>query len=371
MLSGVTALVTGGSRGIGLACARRLALRGARVVIASRDQQAAQAAASYLPLVASPATSSTPPHHLGMRCDVRDYEEVQRLFREIEAAVNDPEQEEASQRHPLGIVVNSAGVNFDGLLLRTKPTQIDQMLDTNLKGTIHVCREAARPLLRANFGVVSSSARSEPSAGSDEEFADSLPRGPGGSIVNIGSIIGSIGNTGQAVYSASKAGLQGLTRSLAKELGPRGIRVNLVEPGFIAAAGMTDELSEEQRQRYECLSSCLPWLLRIQKCANLCLADLELCRMCAMLVLQIHSSDCASTIWYTRRRSKDCGLPGGGCMACAATRPGKMIFFSSKSHIHVCSFWWYALHPSLLRSQANPDESGFVTGQLFRVDGGM
>jgi 3-oxoacyl-[acyl-carrier protein] reductase len=93
------------------------------------------------------------------------------------------------------------------------------MLDTNLRGTLLVCRQACKPLLRSREG---------------------------GSIVNVGSVIASLGNTGQAAYAASKAGMAGLTRSLARELGPRGIRVNCVEPGFIVG-GMTQHLDEAKR----------------------------------------------------------------------------------------------------------------------------
>lgn len=97
---------------------------------------------------------------------------------------------------------------------------VKEILDTNLKGAILVCRESCRQLLRAPNG---------------------------GSIINVGSVIASIGNTGQSVYGASKAGLQGFTRSLSRELGARNIRVNCVEPGFIDGGGMTDLLGQGQR----------------------------------------------------------------------------------------------------------------------------
>jgi NAD(P)-dependent dehydrogenase (short-subunit alcohol dehydrogenase family) len=118
------------------------------------------------------------------------------------------------------VLVNAAGVSRDGLLARASDSDMDDMLQTNLRGPMIVCREALRLMLRG---------------------------GTGGSIINIGSVVGSVGNVGQTVYSASKAGLEGFTKSLAKELAPKGIRVNLVAPGFIDG-GMTRAMTADARK---------------------------------------------------------------------------------------------------------------------------
>ena len=109
------------------------------------------------------------------------------------------------------------------------------MINTNLRGALLVCRGASRPFLQASRAGLQ-----------------------GISIVNIGSVIGSIGNAGQVGYAASKAGLSGMTKSLSKELGPRGIRVNCVEPGFIESSGggMTDEIDAKTRDRYDTACCC-------------------------------------------------------------------------------------------------------------------
>ena len=215
MLKQALAVVSGGSRGIGKEICRELARRGASVVVLSRSQEAAQAAARDLERgdQGSAEAGSSPFPHLGLECDVRDPESVDTAVASVL---------EASGRCPT-VLVNCAGITGrDALLVRTQPEGLRDVLETNLLGPLLLSRAVSKAMVRAKVGA-------------------------GASIVNIGSVVGSDGNAGQAAYAASKAGLGGLTRSLARELGPRGVRVNLVEPGFIDA-GMTSELSEARAE---------------------------------------------------------------------------------------------------------------------------
>jgi 3-oxoacyl-[acyl-carrier protein] reductase len=194
------ALVTGGTQGIGYAIAEDLLKGGAVVAITGRDKARAQAAAEKL----SQATGGT---CLGFGADVSKSAEVDALFSEM-----------LDSTKRLDILVNNAGIAKDSLLMRMSEEDWDAVLDTNLKGAFLCCKAACRPLLKAK----------------------------GGSIINISSVVGVAGNPGQANYAASKAGLIGFTKSLAKELGSRAVRVNVVAPGFIDTP-MTAELSEEAR----------------------------------------------------------------------------------------------------------------------------
>ncbi|KAJ4921120.1 hypothetical protein JOQ06_013902 [Pogonophryne albipinna] len=191
------AVVCGGSRGIGGAVALLLAERGCRVVVLSRDQDSARAAMEALP----------GGDHLSLSCDVSKEQEVQRSFETIQKTCGS-----------VSYLVNAAGINRDSLLLRTPPDLMVSMLHTNLLGSMLTCRVALRSMLRP----------------------------PGGAIVNIGSVVGLKGNAGQSVYSASKSGLQGFTRSLAKEVASRNVRVNLLLPGFIRT-NMTEGLEDSER----------------------------------------------------------------------------------------------------------------------------
>ncbi|KAG7488837.1 hypothetical protein MATL_G00038650 [Megalops atlanticus] len=190
------AVVFGGSRGIGQAVAQQLAARGHRVAVASRNLDAARATVAML----------RGGDHVALCCDVSKEQEVQAVFAEIQKTCGN-----------ISYLVNAAGINRDGLLLRSRQEDMVSLLHTNLLGTMLTCRASLRSMLHCQ----------------------------GGAIINIGSIVGVKGHAGQCVYSATKAGLEGFTRSLAKELGSRNVRVNLVAPGFIRT-DMTAGLQEEQ-----------------------------------------------------------------------------------------------------------------------------
>jgi 3-oxoacyl-[acyl-carrier protein] reductase len=197
-LTGQVALVTGGSRGIGLAVCRALAEAGARVAVVARDEARAQGAAAELPGSG----------HAGFAADVGSAESVAAMLERVEAELGVPD-----------VLVNNAGVTRDNVLMRLKDEDWDQVLDTNLRGAFNTIRATSRGMMKKR----------------------------GGRIINISSVVGITGNKGQANYAASKAGLIGLTKSVAKELASRGILVNAVAPGYIET-DMTADLPEAARE---------------------------------------------------------------------------------------------------------------------------
>ena len=238
------AVVTGASSGIGRQIAHKLSSLGYSIACIGRDSTTLEATVSSLSesISSSSASSSssssthvtkvvrygnTPPpppqqqHHTAHICDVSNSTSVAETISNI------------TQKNtlPIHVLINAAGIVQNNLLVRTNDTIIQETLHTNLLGPIHLCREVAKSMLRTK----------------QKEQKDLQHHR---SIINIGSVVGTQGNIGQCVYSASKAGLSGLTMSLAKELGPRGVRVNLIEPGFIETE-MTQNISTEARLAIE------------------------------------------------------------------------------------------------------------------------
>ncbi len=198
MLNGKVALITGASRGIGKAIARRLASLGADIaVLYAGNTEAAEA-------VCGECASEFGVRAKAYRCDVSDYEATKKITAEIKADFG-----------TVNILVNNAGITRDGLVAMMKEEDFDAVLDTNLKGAFHMIRHCTGMFIRNR----------------------------GGCIINITSVAGLTGNAGQCNYAASKAGLIGLTKSVAKELASKGIRCNAVAPGFIKT-DMTEAQSE-------------------------------------------------------------------------------------------------------------------------------
>jgi 3-oxoacyl-[acyl-carrier protein] reductase len=193
-----TALVTGASRGIGRAIATELATRGYRVIGTATSDAGAQA-----------ITEALAGHSgcKGVKLDVNDGPGVTALVDSI-----------VKEYGGLHVLVNNAGITRDGLAMRMKDDDWDAVTDTNLKSVFRMSREVMRPMMKQRFGR----------------------------IVNITSVVGASGNPGQANYAAAKAGVAGMTRALARELGSRSITVNCVAPGFIET-DMTDSLPEAQK----------------------------------------------------------------------------------------------------------------------------
>lgn len=182
-------LVTGGNRGIGLAIARAFEAAGDQVAVTHRG-------------------SGAPDGLFGVRCDVGDPDEVSAAFDAVEA-----------EQGRVEVLVANAGITDDGLLLRMGEEQFDRVLDTNLAGAYRVAKRAASSMLRNRRGR----------------------------MIFLSSVVGLSGGAGQVNYAASKAGLVGMARSVARELGSRSITANVVAPGFVTTE-MTDELSDERKQ---------------------------------------------------------------------------------------------------------------------------
>lgn len=187
---GRSVLVTGGNRGIGLAIARAFAARGDKVAITHRG-------------------SGAPEGLFGVRCDVTDSEQVDAAFQEVENA-----------HGPVEVLVSNAGVTADTLLMRMNEEQFTGVLDANLTGAYRVAKRASRGMLRARWGR----------------------------MVFVSSVVALTGSAGQVNYAASKAGLIGMARSIARELGGRNITANVVAPGFVVT-DMTATLNDETKEQ--------------------------------------------------------------------------------------------------------------------------
>ena len=199
MFEGKTAIVTGAARGIGQAIAVDLATKGANIVICDLQEEWLEETAE--------AVKKTGNKAICTELDVTNHDAAQSVFQEI-----------ASEASSIDILINNAGITRDGLLMRMSEADWDAVLAVNLKGTFNCTKAVTRTMMKQRSGA----------------------------IVNIASVIGITGNAGQANYSASKAGVIALTKSVARELASRNIRVNAVAPGFITSK-MTDALSEEVR----------------------------------------------------------------------------------------------------------------------------
>ncbi len=194
-LSGRRALVTGSTRGIGRSIATALAGCGAEVAVVGRSKEAADAVASAIPRAK------------GFQCDVSVPADVERMVAEVEAALGG-----------VDCLVNNAGITRDNLLIRLKDDDWDAVIDANLRSAFLTTRAASRGMMKRRWGR----------------------------IVNISSVVGLMGNKGQTNYAASKAGLIGLSKSVARELGSRNVLCNVVAPGFIET-DMTNAMTEEAR----------------------------------------------------------------------------------------------------------------------------
>lgn len=188
------ALVTGASRGIGRAIATRLAKDGLFVIGTATTEKGVQSIAEYLEEFGG----------IARVLDVNNNEDIDKLFEEIDSVYGS-----------LQVLVNNAGITEDGLLMRMSDEQWEQVITTNLTSVYKMSRRAVRGMMKSRFGR----------------------------IINISSVVGQMGNAGQTNYSASKAGMEGFTRSLAREIGSRQVTVNCVAPGLIET-DMTDELDE-------------------------------------------------------------------------------------------------------------------------------
>ncbi|MEI7482692.1 MAG: 3-oxoacyl-[acyl-carrier-protein] reductase [Elusimicrobiota bacterium] len=199
---GKTAIITGAQRGIGYDIASAFAAEGANVVMADVNADGVKAAAEAL-------AKTTGARTLALAADVTRYQDCERLIEETLKAFE-----------KLDILVNNAGVTRDNLVLRMKEEDFQAVMDVNLKGSFLMAKAASRSMLRQRSGR----------------------------IVNIASVVGQSGNSGQANYCASKAGLIGLTKSMAREFASRQVLVNAVAPGYIRTA-MTDGLKEEAKAK--------------------------------------------------------------------------------------------------------------------------
>ena len=197
-LSGMTALVTGASGGLGSAIAKALAARGARLAVSGSNVEKLES-----------FRSSLGGGHVALPCNLSDAAAVDQLVPQAVEALGGK----------LDILVNNAGVTRDNLLMRMKDEEFSDVIRINLEAAFRLMRAAAKPMMKARFGR----------------------------IISVTSVVGVTGNPGQANYVASKAGLIGMTKSVAQELASRGVTANCIAPGFMTSA-MTDALNDQQRE---------------------------------------------------------------------------------------------------------------------------
>lgn len=202
LLENKVALVTGGSRGIGEGIVRKLAAEGAKVVFTYRSS--ATKAEAIIESIGRPDDI------IAIQSDAADYAQAEALIKSTLEAFG-----------KIDILVNNAGITKDGLMLRMGEEQWDQVIEVNLKSVFNLTKHALRPMMKNR----------------------------GGAIINMTSVVGVFGNAGQANYAASKAGIIGFTKSIAKEVGSRNIRCNAIAPGFIETE-MTGELDDKTRDAY-------------------------------------------------------------------------------------------------------------------------
>ncbi len=203
LLEGKTALITGASRGIGEAIAKKFAEHGANIAFTylSSDEKA-RALENTLRTYGIKA--------IGYKSNAASYAEAEHLIENV-----------VMEFQKIDVVINNAGITRDGLLLRMSEQQWQEVIDTNLKSVFNITKHATKHMLKARSG----------------------------SIINMSSVVGIFGNSGQANYSASKAGIIGFTKSIAKELGSRNIRCNAIAPGYIDTE-MTDKLTPEVKAKF-------------------------------------------------------------------------------------------------------------------------
>ena len=199
-LKGKVTFITGSTRGIGLAIAKAFAQAGANIVLNGRSAISAELIAEI--------------EAFGVKCigvsgDISDFEEAGRMIQETQEKLG-----------PITILINNAGITNDKLMLRMKPEEFDQVLKINLVGTFNMTQQVLKKMLKQREGA----------------------------IINLSSVSGLIGNVGQANYAASKAGVVGFTKSVAREVAPRGITCNAIAPGFIQT-NMTDVLSDKVKEQ--------------------------------------------------------------------------------------------------------------------------
>lgn len=199
-LKGKVTFITGSTRGIGLAIAKAFAHEGANIVLNGRSAISAELIAEI--------------EAFGVKCigvsgDISDFEEAGRMIQETQEKLG-----------PITILINNAGITNDKLMLRMKPEEFDQVLKINLVGTFNMTQQVLKKMLKQREGA----------------------------IINLSSVSGLIGNVGQANYAASKAGVVGFTKSVAREVAPRGITCNAIAPGFIQT-DMTDVLSDKVKEQ--------------------------------------------------------------------------------------------------------------------------